>query len=107
MQIFIAKGSIIKGVVCYFRNKEIPDFNTQIVLEKGSKIKGQVYCHGSFELKGIVSGCVYTRQFISNTAGSIYVNHILDGIIENENVPTDYGGIVFYNQKKTILQWLY
>jgi cytoskeletal protein CcmA (bactofilin family) len=106
-QIFIDTKTTIKGSICYLQTKELPDFNTQVVLEKESRIKGQVYCQGNFELKGCVSGCVFTKQFISNTAGSIFVNHIFNGTIENENIPSLYGGIVLEKEKKTILKWLY
>ncbi|MFE3872718.1 hypothetical protein ACFX5F_15965 [Flavobacterium sp. ZS1P70] len=106
-QIFIDSGTIIKGSVCYFQTKELPDFHTQMVLEKESRIKGQVYCNGNFELRGTVSGSVYTKQFVANQSGSIFVNHIYNGTIENENIPTFFGGMVLENEPKTIMKWLY
>lgn len=106
-QIFIDTKSTIKGSVCYIQTKETPDFQTQIVLEKEARIKGQVYCNGNFELRGTVSGCVYTQQFMANQSGSIFVNHIYNGIIENESIPKIYGGIPLEQQPKTILKWLY
>ncbi|GIQ61396.1 hypothetical protein Flavo103_45310 [Flavobacterium collinsii] len=106
-QIFIDNGSIIKGSVCYFQTKEIPDFKTQVVLEKEGKIRGQVYCNGNFELRGSVAGCVYTKQFIANQAGSIFMNHIYNGTIENESIPAVYGGIPLEQEPKSVLKWLY
>jgi len=106
-QIFIDSGSIVKGSICYFQTKEEANFQTQIVLEKDARIKGQVYCNGNFELRGTVSGSVYTRQFVANQSGSIFINHIYNGTIENENIPTIFGGIVFENEPKTIMKWLY
>lgn len=106
-QIFIDFGTIIKGSVCYFQTKELADFQAQIVLEKETRIKGQVYCNGNFELRGTVSGSVYTKQFVANQAGSIFVNHIYNGMIENENIPIIFGGIVFENEPKTVMKWLY
>jgi cytoskeletal protein CcmA (bactofilin family) len=106
-QIFIDSGTTIKGSVCYFQTKEPTDFQTQIVLEKEARIKGQVYCTGNFELKGTVSGTVSTRQFVANQSGSIFVNHIYNGVIENENIPKNYGGIVMEATPKTVLKWLY
>lgn len=106
-QIFIDFGTIIKGSICYFQTKEITDFKTQIVLEKDARIKGQVYCNGNFELKGSVSGSVYTKQFIANESGSIFVNHIYNGIIENQNIPNIFGGIILDKESKTIMKWLY
>lgn len=106
-QIFIDSQSTIRGTVSYIQTKETSDFKTQVVLEKDSKIKGQVYCNGNFEIKGTVSGSVMTKQFLANQAGSIFVNHIYNGTIENENIPTIYGGILLEQNPKTVLQWLY
>lgn len=106
-QIFIDTGSIVKGSVCYIQTKEIADFQTQIILEKEAKIKGQVYCNGNFELRGTVSGSVYTKQFVANQSGSIFMNHIYNGTIENESVPLIYGGILLEQEPKTVLKWLY
>lgn len=106
-QIFIDASTVIKGSVCYFQTKEPTDFQTQIVLEKEARIKGQVHCNGNFELKGSVSGTVSTRQFVANQSGSIFVNHIYNGVIENENIPTIYGGIMMEATPKTVLKWLY
>ncbi|MDI1305380.1 MAG: hypothetical protein PSX42_11130, partial [bacterium] len=106
-QIFIDSGTIVKGSVCYFQAKEFADFQTQIVLEKEATIKGQVYCNGNFELRGTVSGSVYTKQFVANQSGSIFVNHIYNGVIENENIPNIFGGIVLEKEPKTVMKWLY
>ena len=75
--------------------------------EKDAKIKGQVYCNGNFEIKGTVSGSVYTKQFVANQSGSIFMNHIYNATIENQNIPMMYGGILLEQEPKTVLQWLY
>jgi hypothetical protein len=106
-KIFIDSGSIIRGGVLYFQTEGVPDFQTQIVLEKDAQIKGQVYCNGNFELRGTVSGSVYTKQFIANQSGSIFVNHIYNGVIENENIPIIFGGIIIENEPKIVMKWLY
>jgi cytoskeletal protein CcmA (bactofilin family) len=106
-QIFIDAGTIVRGAVCYLQTKEIADFQTQIVLEKEAKIKGQVYCNGNFEIKGTLSGSVYTKQFVANQSGSIFMNHVYNATIENETVPKIYGGIILEQEPKTVLKWLY
>jgi cytoskeletal protein CcmA (bactofilin family) len=107
-QIFIDKESAIKGCVCYLQTEDIAsDFTTQIVLGEKSSIKGQVYCEGSFELKGTVSGSIFTKQFIANQIGSIFVNHIYNGVIENDHIPRVYSGLIFEDHTKVIMKWLY
>lgn len=106
-KIFIDTKSVIKGSICYFQTKTASDFQTQIVLEKEAVIRGQVYCAGNFELKGTVSGSVYTNQFVANQSGSIFMNHIYNGTIENQNIPALYGGMLLEQESKTVLKWLY
>lgn len=105
--IFIDTATSLKGSVCYYQTKEETDFSTHIKIEEQARVKGQLYCKGNLELKGIVSGGVYARQFVANQAGSIFVNHLYNGVIENENIPKIYGGILFEKEPKTILKWLY
>ena len=106
-QIYIGSGTVLKGSLCYFQTTEIADFKTQVILDTEARIKGQVYCNGNFELKGTVSGSVYTKQFVANQAGSIFVNHIYNGTIENETIPTLFGGIVLEAAPKMVMKWLY
>ena len=106
-QIFIHSGTVIKGSIGYFQTKETTDFKTQVVLEQDAKIKGQVYCNGNFEIKGTVSGSVFTRQFVANQSGSLFVNHVYNATIENENIPAIYGGVPIEEEPKTVLKWLY
>ena len=106
-KIFIDEGSQIKGSVFYYSKGNPNNFSSQVVLEKSALIKGQVYCTGNFELKGKISGQVFTRQFIVNLYGTAYTNCIYGGIIEKDNVPELFGGILFENQKKTVMKWLY
>lgn len=107
-KIFIDAKSVVKGSVCYFQTKTTPNFQTQVTLQKEATIKGQVYCNGNLEIKGTVSGSVLTKQFLANESGSIFVNHVYNATIENQNVPNIYGGIPLeQEQPKTILKWLY
>jgi hypothetical protein len=106
-QIFIDSGTLIRGVVLYYNKKEVSNFDTAIKIESGATVKGQVYCNGNIDLQGTVSGTVLTKQFVANQAGSIYVNHIYNGKINNDDLPTTYGGLLFEQQPKTIMKWLY
>ncbi len=71
------------------------------------QLKGQLYCKGNLDLKGTVSGAVYTRQFVANEAGSIFVNHLYNAVIENEHIPKQYGGFIFEKEPKIVLKWMY
>lgn len=108
-KIVIDKSSIVKGSVCFFKNISTTDTNykVNVYVSEGSAIKGEVYCEGNLELKGNVTGTVYTNQFIANEGGTIFVNHIYNGTITGGELPEDFGGILFKNESKTVVKWLY
>lgn len=105
--IFIDTNTRFKGSICFYQKKEETDFTTQIKIEEQVQLKGQLYCKGNLDLKGSVSGAVYTRQFVANQAGSIFVNHLYNAVIENENIPKQYGGFIFEKEPKIVLKWMY
>ncbi|WP_445456104.1 hypothetical protein [Flavobacterium sp. HNIBRBA15423] len=106
--LFIDENSTIKGIVCYFtQNKIVSNFSTELFCSEKSTILGEVYCEGNFELKGRVVGSVYTHQFISNTAGTLFINHLYNSTLTSEKLPDYYSGLLFENQSKSIMKWLY
>jgi hypothetical protein len=66
------------------------------------KIKGQLYCIG-VELKRNGFWICFTKQFCSQSVGICFMNHIYNGVIENENIPALFGGIVFENESKIVM----
>lgn len=105
--ISIDKNTEIRGTVCYISSVKDNNFKTQLYLSEGSIIKGEVYCQGNFELKGKVIGSVYTDQFIVNTAGSIFINHIFNGQITDDNFPENFCGLLFQDNSKGIAKWIH
>lgn len=106
----IGKNSTISGSVLFFKKKRTSQFEpikTNVFVNQGSSIIGEIYCNGNLELKGTVEGSIYTKNFITNAYGSKYVNHLYNGIIKN--YPTNnYGGIFFQKTKhKKLMKWLY
>lgn len=107
-KIFIDSNSVIRGSICYFKpRREENDFRTNIFIDEQSSVKGEVYCLGNFELKGKVSGSVFTNYFLANEAGSVFVNHIYNAGISTENFPENFGGLLLENEQKTVVKWLY
>lgn len=108
-ELFIDEKTEIRGTVIYFKNtvKTDDNFKTQITLSKGSILKGEVYCEGNFELLGKVVGSVYTEQFIVNKSGSIFINHIYNGQIVNDDFPESFCGLLFKKNQKGVVKWIY
>ena len=103
----VEKNSQIIGTVCYFKSIKENDFKTQITLSEEAIVKGEIYCQGNLELKGKVVGSVYTEQFIVNAAGSIFINHLYNGQIVNDDFPESFSGLLFKDNLKSVAKWIY
>lgn len=103
----VEKNSQIIGTICYFKSIKENDFKTQISLSEESILKGEIYCQGNLELKGKVVGSIYTEQFIVNAAGSIFINHLYNGQIVNDNFPESFSGLLFKDNLKSVAKWMY
>jgi cytoskeletal protein CcmA (bactofilin family) len=105
--IFIDINTEIRGSVLYLKSTQELDFKTQICLDEATIVKGEVYCEGNFELKGKVVGSVYAQQFIVNKAGTVFINHIYNGQIVNDNFPEAFCGLLFKDNRKGVAKWMY
>jgi len=105
--IIIGEHSMIKGVVMFLGSTESINYNPQILIQEGTTIHGEVYCSQNLELRGAVFGSVFTNNFVASQNGSIYQNHIYNGTIIVDELPTEYVGLVFEDSKKGVLKWLY
>lgn len=103
----VEKNSQIIGTVCYLKSIKDNDFKTQVTINEEVIVKGEIYCQGNLELKGKVVGSVYTEQFIVNAAGSIFINHLYNGQIVNDDFPESFSGLFFKDNLKSVAKWMY
>ena len=103
----IASGTAIRGVVGFLSDNEINNYKPQISIDENSSITGEIYCNQNIELKGKITGSVFTKGFIANQFGSIYQNHIYNGKMVNTNFHEEYSGLNIENSTKNVTKWLY
>jgi len=106
-QIMIGRGSEVNGVVLF---EGVPNKNRSRVnvdLNKGATISGELYCNQNLELRGHVYGSVFTNNFITKQSDYIFQNHIYNGQINIDKLPSQYVGIPFNKSKKGVLKWMY
>lgn len=101
----INRGSKIKGIVAYLGSTK--NYKPQVIIDESVTVTGEVYCNKSLELLGYVNGSIFTSGFVANQSGSVYQNHIYNGVISVNNLPQEYMGLTFKNSKKGIVKWLY
>jgi len=106
--IFIDSNTVIRGVVLHQDMGEANKFLPQIKVDKNAKIIGELYCSNNLELKGSVNGSVTTGNFIALENGSIYQNHLYNGIINSLSLPIEYAGLQYKGSiNNGIMKWLY
>lgn len=106
-KIYIGPNTRIEGLVMYWGDQRLNNFNAQVQIEENAVIYGELYCNQNTELIGTVYGSVYTNNFVAKQFGSIYQNHIYNGKIIVNELFDEYVGLVFNDSKKEILKWLY
>jgi len=105
--ITINKGTSIFGTIGYLESDVKSDFKNNIFIDTNCLIKGEVYCNANFEMRGTIYGSVYTSQFLANREGTIFTNHLYNVEINNSKLYDGYGGILLYDEPKSIMKWLY
>lgn len=109
-KIELKQGVVFKGVIIYKKeNSELQqgNYNPQIIIKEKAIVTGEIYCEANLELLGEVKGMVVTKNFITNQQGSTYINHILNGTINANKLPTQYVGLNLNSSNQNIAKWLY
>ncbi len=106
--ILIKTNTLIQGAVVYIPKQTDAQnrIKTDLKIESNSEIIGEIYCQGNLEFQGKIRGSLYTKKFVANQSGSIYLNHIYNGEILKNPIP-DYVGLPFTNTQYSIAKWLY
>ncbi|MDT7831228.1 hypothetical protein RQM59_02495 [Flavobacteriaceae bacterium S356] len=103
----IGENSRLKGVVVYDTEKKPFDYDIQVSIGEGTVITGEVYCKKNLELKGSVKGSVFTGNFIAREYGSVYVNHIYNGLIDGDAVTDQLSGLFMNRTTISVAKWVH
>jgi len=106
-QIHIGSNTTIHGVVLFNDMSVATNHNSQVLIDKNSVIHGEVYCNRNIELKGRVYGTVYTANFLTRNAGSVYQNHLFNTEINVNKLSEFYVGLPLVLNPKSVVKWLY
>lgn len=108
-RIYVDSYAEIRGVVLVLEEAKEQQFFPQIKIDDNAKVIGELYCTKNLELKGRVNGSVSTDAFIALENGSIYQNHLYNGIINSTNLSKSYAGLFLRGRErnKKVMKWLY
>ncbi len=105
--LLIESNTVVEGVVFskemkYLRKK------SQMKIDDRVAVKGQIYCEGSLDLRGTVTGSVLTHLFSVKTNAAVNDHFILDGKIHRRNLPTAFVGPIISDKKKkyAVAKWI-
>ena len=101
----ILEGTTVKGIVAFLGAEKNQNYKPQLWLDENTLVLGEVYCEKNLSCLGEVHGSVYTRAFVVQKNGSIYQNHLLDAVINSENLPDEFAGLQLKGRSKRIVKW--
>lgn len=106
--LFVDSNTEVKGILMYLEDSEEQAYAPQIKITENAVIQGEVYCEKNLELKGTVYGNVTTDAFTAMENGSIYQNHLYNGIIDGTLLIPEYAGLLYDTPvSKKIMKWMY
>ena len=102
---YSSKQSRCKGVVLYHGDSRENSYKTQLKIERKATVTGEVYCNKNLELNGNVNGYVHTNNY-RKQFGSVYMNHIFNGVIDSKSISEHYAGLLMNNGELNVAQWI-
>jgi len=105
-RIVIENCTDIRGIVLYYDDEQKGNYHTQVQIQAGAAITGEVYCNKNLELLGTVNGYVTTSNFITKQSGGVFINHIYNGKIDGTNISDQYAGLFTGEIKNTVAKWV-
>jgi hypothetical protein len=110
VKITVGHNTTFSGIIFTYDNTE-NQLKPYIVIQKNTKIKGQVYSQGILELqdKTELDGSVFTSRFLYKNTVTIFENYLINATIDSKALSPYYlssGLLPVSAKKKKVLQWL-
>lgn len=107
--LIIGEKVIIKGCVLNISDGQGLNNSSVLSIGKETKIWGQVVSNDWLDLKGSVYGSVTTKKLILTTPSSVYENHLLNAVANQELLPKQFIAPLLFNgeEKRSVLKWMY
>ena len=103
----IGSGTTIKGSVVYLGDEPNLNYEPEVFIDRDAYLYGELYCEQNVELKGSVFGSVMTRAFVSREFGSVYRNHLYNGVIDVSQMTPEFAGLPVSSTFKSVAKWIY
>ena len=98
-EVVLEKGSTVIGGLVLTGHEYRYSLSRLLTIEEDAKLIGRCYCFGKTQLKGQITGTLYTDRFHLKTLASIYENYIVGGIIDKKALPDQFLNVPFFNSE--------
>ena len=106
-QIRLGPNSYVGGCIVYLDSFEEKAAYPNVHLDATAEVAGEIYSQGPIEVKGRISGSVYTHSFMAMEKGSRYQNHLFEGRINSKELPPTFAGLALNGKTiKKIARWV-
>jgi len=105
-KITIQEQSELRGIVLFHSESKSSNYKSQVSIQERAIIRGEVYCSRNLEMQGTVFGSVFTNNFIVNQSGSIYINHLYNGVINSKELASQYAGLQINQETNGVAKWV-
>lgn len=76
-----------------------------ITISPNARVIGEIFCDGTSQIHGHISGTVHTSRLKAGSKGRSYAQAMTEGTLDNE-VPNPFGISAENGKQKNILKWL-
>jgi cytoskeletal protein CcmA (bactofilin family) len=87
----IGKGSKIQGTLLTLSSGS-GAIDSIIKIEPQASVEGEIYSNGFLEIHNTIAGRVYAKKLTVRTPSAIYVNHLLDAVIDRSQLSPHFVG---------------
>jgi hypothetical protein len=107
-QVILGRNTMLQGSVMALAVRE-SYVRSVITIDSAATVQGFVFCETRLEVKGTISGKVYTNCFVLRTPSSYYVNHLMNARLQPYDRIRDFTGPVSASARlpKKIVQWIF
>ena len=92
-QIRLGPNSYVGGCLVYLDTFEEKASYPNLHVDATAEVVGEVFSEGPIEVKGNITGSVYTHSFMAMENGSRYQNHLFEGRINSTELPASFAGL--------------
>lgn len=99
--LILEEGAELEGALIFDKDFMGAELSREdyVKISNQAIVRGNVYASHHLDIRGKVSGSVYTGSFLLRTPASAYRNHLLDGELDFESLSPSYKAPLIYGSK--------